>query len=673
MANISCRVKNKWSAKRIALEKLKWQLTGWFPNQWQLIKKSVKELLPVHPPFPPMPATVPGAVQIDLRREGCIPDWNMGLRVMDCEWVEHIHWEYNCPLPILHSWKDAHIDLECDGFDYSGSVYVSNSLAGTFEGMMIPHRFSLTSLAVAGKKLPLSIFFNHAPEGVYGYTSQTRHFKARFNYRWDWCPRLVPLGIWDRLRLVVWRNARLYGCLVTTDYDPKTNIGTLVVQLRIKAYKKITAKVEIIVSQDKKVSATLCKQVHLRQGETLLKFKSLVPEVSAWFPNGEGGQPLYRLNVRLLNRAGQLLDEQSQSVGFKRLRWLPCEGAPDGAEPWICEINGRQIFLQGVNWTPLQVTYGAVTASDYEKQVFAYKKMGCNMFRVWGGGILEKQEFYEACDKYGLLVWQEFPLSSSGIDNWPPEGVREIRKLEEIAKSYIWRRGSHVAHFIWCGGNELQGASDGSHVGIGKPVTLEQKTIAAIARVCKKWDNSKKFLPTSASGPRELVDEKDYGKGLHHDVHGPWNITGSWKKWERYWANDDALFRSEVGVPSLSSPKILHKYAGGERLWPPKRDTRFWHFRGDWWIQWDQLSAVYSFSEERDELNRYAKVSRNRQARALAIAARACKSRFPRCGGFIVWMGHDCFPCAANTSIFEFGGVPKPAVSALAKVFQSKI
>jgi beta-mannosidase len=65
--------------------------------------------------------------------------------------------------------------------------------------------------------------------------------------------------------------------------------------------------------------------------------------------------------------------------------------------------------------------------------------------------------------------------------------------------------------------------------------------------------------------------------------------------------------------------------------------------------------------------------SQARQAEALRIAAAACKGRFPRCGGFLVWMGHDSFPCTANTAVVDFDGEPKSAAVALKKIFQDRV
>ena len=74
--------------------------------------------------------------------------------------------------------------------------------------------------------------------------------------------------------------------------------------------------------------------------------------VSPWWPNGMGEQRLYDLEVTLRDDAGDVAGTWRGRVGFKQVTWRHCEGAPANAEPWICEINGRELFLAGVNWTP---------------------------------------------------------------------------------------------------------------------------------------------------------------------------------------------------------------------------------------------------------------------------------------------------------------------------------
>ncbi|MCY3023659.1 MAG: hypothetical protein NTW87_32160, partial [Planctomycetota bacterium] len=170
------------------------------------------------------------------------------------------------------------------------------------------------------------------------------------------------------------------------------------------------------------------------------------------------------------------------------------------------------------------------------------------------------------------------------------------------------------------------------------------------------------------SGPRFTADEKDFGKGLHWDVHGPWRADADMEKWARYWQNDDALFRSETGSPGASAVDIIRRYRGECRETPGTLDNPLWR-RSPWWIEWPDF--IREKGREPRDLEEYVAWSQERQKEALSMAVGACKRRFPRCGGVIIWMGHDSFPCAANTAIVDYWGRAKPAALALGKILRA--
>jgi beta-mannosidase len=370
-------------------------------------------------------------------------------------------------------------------------------------------------------------------------------------------------------------------------------------------------------------------------------------EVDPWKPNGNGEPKLYGLTI-----GSQLI-----KVGFKRVRWLPCQDAPEGAEPWICEVNGKPTFLQGVNWTPIRMDYHGVTREQYAQMIGLYKEMGVNLLRVWGGAFLERSDFYELCDEAGIMVWQEFPLSSAGPENNAPTDPSAIDHLASIAEDYIKRCRHHVSLLMWCGGNELQTNLEGKD-GTGKPLDLSHPCLSRLDQIVKQEDPDRRFVPTSASGPRFTAKRECFGQGLHHDVHGPWNVEGDWQE---YWQNDDALFRSEVGMPGASDASLIKKYCGECEPLPISHTNPYWQHLSSWWVQ-DALAAGISLEE-------YCQKSQELQAEVLGWAAEKTKARFPGIGGMIIWMGHDCAPVPVNTSVIDFEGKPKPAYNALKTAF----
>jgi beta-mannosidase len=203
----------------------------------------------------------------------------------------------------------------------------------------------------------------------------------------------------------------------------------------------------------------------------------------------------------------------------------------------------------------------------------------------------------------------------------------------------------------------------------GTPVDASHPMIARLQQVAEENDPIHRFVPTSASGPTEWVTPDSWGKGIHWDVHGPWKADGNLDEgWADFWANDDALFRSETGAPGCSSAEIIRKYAGEYDVMPATPENPLWRRTSVWWIEWGQFVA--EMSREPETLEEYVAWSQDRQKRALSVAVKRCKDRFPACGGVILWMGHDCFPCTANTSIVDFEGNPKPAAIAVRELFR---
>ena len=178
-------------------------------------------------------------------------------------------------------------------------------------------------------------------------------------------------------------------------------------------------------------------------------------------------------------------------------------------------------------------------------------------------------------------------------------------------------------------------------------------------------DPGRRFLETSSSGPRFYATKEENGKGLHWDVHGPWDC-GDMDEWRDYWDNDDALFRSETGCPGASPVDILEYTAGGMPLMPCDLSNPLWR-RSFWWIHWQRF--IDKVGRAPNDIAEFVAWSQKWQADALAYAARATRERFPRIGGMILWMGHDAFPCTSNTSIVDFYGRPKPAALALKEIW----
>jgi beta-mannosidase len=650
------------------LARLTWTLRGWHAWNWQLalVRETGVKLLPV---AGPLPVRVPGSVQGALRDAGIIPDWNVATHSLAAEWVENRHWSFETQLPTKQCRRSGCRRLVCDGLDGAGVVRCGDAQVGQFSSAFTPYQFELGEAIdqflkhhPRARSVPLEIVFTDPPRnlGQVNFTSRIHEEKPRFNYGWDWMIRLVQIGIWDGVRLEISEGPEIESLRMFTEFDAAEGAGRVRVFAKARAAKGCRWRVTLKVGQrviSRTESAATAREIQLG-----------AEKVSAWWPAGMGAQPLYQVNVGLLDNAGRRLDVATRGVGFRDLRWSPCEGAPRDALPWILNANGKPLFLAGINWTPLRPNFADVPQTDVRKRLETYRDLGFNLVRVWGGAVPEKELFYQECDRLGLLVWQDLPYSSSGIDNWPPEDPQSIARAAAITESLITRRQHHPSVLMWCGGNELQFGPGGVREGGGLPLDVSHPPLAAMARTVRRLDPGRRFIPTSPCGPRFAVSMEDIGKGLHHCVHGPWDLPGTMAEWRGFWEKSDAMFHAEAGVPGASDAALIRQCCG-ERALPADESHPAWRHAASWWLQWQSYLVDGGNPQSLDD---YVRWSQSRQAKALSIAMAACMRRFPRCGGLIVWMGHDAFPCPVNTAILDYHGRLKPAARALRNVLSDR-
>ena len=647
------------------LSPLSWTLSGCMPNMWRFHREHmVNSAPPVE--IEEVKARVPGSVQWALREAGVIPDWNRGSDSRLSEWVEHRHWIFRAELPDGWFEHGKRFTLSCLGLDYSGWVWLKGKEIGEFRGTHTPHVFDLTPHLQEGGNV-LEIIFDLPPRwlGQFGYSSKMTEWKTRFNYTWDWCPRVVQLGIWDDILIESSDGAEIADLDVYADADLTSTTGLLSTRGFVTGDATSTVRAELRSGE-----RTVARVETSAASFNALGFALDQLPIDLWQPNLSGEQHLYDLTVSLIDGDGNVQDSAARRVGFRHIAWESCEGAPLEAAPWVCVVNGQPTFLQGVNFAPVQANYADVTYERYAKLLTTYRDLGVNMIRLNACGFLEKTWFYDLCDELGIMVWQDFPLTSSGLENWAPEDEQSVLEMERIVRSFIKRRKHHASLVAWCGGNELQEDLAGNKYGMGKPCDLTHPMLRRIGEVVREMDRNRHYIPVSPSGPRAGSSPQDFGKGLHHDVHGPYvGVMGDGLA-EGYWENDDALFRSEFACAGASPVGIIGEYRGDFEAFPASYDNPYWRRPTSWWIDWNTF--VSEIGREPQNLDEYVQWSQGWQARQLERGMRACKARFPRCGGVLLWTGHDTFPIPINTSIIDYHGNPKPAALALAKIWKGE-
>ena len=307
--------------------------------------------------------------------------------------------------------------------------------------------------------------------------------------------------------------------------------------------------------------------------------------------------------------------------------------------------------------------------ADNSKLLTIYQKMGINTIRIWGGDFAEKEWFYNLCDEPGIMIMQDFPISSSGLDNYPSKDPLVIAEMSYIVKQYLIRLEHHISILLWCAGNELYELTDNN-----VPVTDKHILIRTMKEWVSQLDPQRRFLTGSPSGPNKTAGWKNFGKGINRDVHGPWKLPyatddSTMNAVSRFWKTDDALFHSEVGVPGAMSAEMINKYRGSFRAMPANTNNPLWR-TVNWWTDWREYLKEQC-ETSLNSIAKYVEWSQKRQTEGLCIALKSCKERFPGCGGFIIWLWHDSYPCPVNTSLIDFEGNLKPAAIELQKILKS--
>lgn len=619
------------------------------------------------PPSPGwMPARVPGSVLDDAWRAGLVPDPERDLGSLAAEWVPTRHWVYRRALRGDSAWRGRRVTLELEGVDWAASAWIDGAVLGEHASQLVPWRIDLTGRLAPDRDATLLVVLAPAPsnESQVGDTSRVRLHRTRMTEGWDFCPRLPHLGLWRPASLRLTGAARLDGLGVTVDLVDGE--GRLAVRPEVDLAIAGRVGIAVRVSHDGRVLAETSWSGEAGVGSTILPAIGVrVPGPPVWHVNGEGPQPRCELSATV-SLDGVPSDTAERRIGFRSLRFVTPHGAPAGARAYTPVVNGRAVPVRGWNWVPVDARYGVPRPDRIAHLVDLAQRARVNVLRVWGGGLVEGDAFYDACDAAGILVWQELLQSSSGIGDVPSAHPSWAETLAAEARLIAPRISHHPSLALWCGGNELRGED-------GAPGDERQPAIAAARDAVAAVDPGRPWLPTSPSGPTFLFTAPgtvpDERPDDLHDVHGPWEHQGLAGQ-QALWGGRLALLHSEFGAPGMCGREQLEATVSADLREPPTRDNPVMRHRGDWWIDEPGVRAAFG-SAVAGDLERIRRGSRYLQAEGLRVAVEAARRAWPRTAGTLPWQLDESFPNAWSTAAIDHDGRPRPAYHAVRRAYRT--
>lgn len=623
-----------------------WEVKGFWPGE-PLWTKSVESTVQRRGVTPWMPVSVPGGVHGALERAGLILDPYYAMNSLLCEWVEHRWWVYRTLFDAPET--DGRVFLRFGGIDDRCRIFLNGEQIAEHSGIYEPVLCEVTQRLRRDGPNQLLVILTEPPQeqGQIGWTSRTFTQKARFGYKWDFCTRLVNIGLWQPVWLETCGPARISHVSVTSDVRDGLGI--------VRVGAELEGECGGAVIRLARVGQTVSAQ-HVIPGcrwNGKLEALLTVPDPELWYPNTMGGQPLYDVEIALDGGS----DSWSGRTGIRSLDYARCDGAGLEALPYCPVINGRRVYIRGVNLTPLDMRYGDVTEAAYRRLFVKLRHMHVNTLRVWGGGIIETETFYRLADEFGMLVWQEFIQSSSGIDNVPCHDPAYLDLLGRSSRAAVLARRNHVSLTWWSGGNELADAQF-------RPVTAGDPNIAMLSALVRELDPQRLFLPSSPSGPSFGLDDPQAG---HHDVHGNWQydgITGHYEKYNR----SDSMLQSEFGADGMSSPDQLRRILPESDLGVfTMKDHPALRHHGEWWET--LLYRDRPLFGEIADIAQWTAVSQMMQSEAIRYIVLSNRRRRGQNGGSIIWQMNEPYPNVTCTSLTEYYGRVKGAYYAVRRAY----
>ncbi|MBS1604691.1 MAG: hypothetical protein JST42_18640 [Bacteroidetes bacterium] len=477
-----------------------------------------------------IPAVVPGCVFTSYVQAGIEKDPNFGdniytvdRRKYDRDFEYRV--EFETPRQLGEGGGPARgaerkVWLRCDGINRRGELFLNGRRLGQLDGFMDRGCFDLTGLLVSSGRNVLRVVVGWPGRPVANHASPTYISSDG----WDWMPSVPGLlqGITGDMYLEVTGPVRIVDPWVRTSLGADTSVD---VSLGLDN-RGAVADSGVVRCTIEPGNIVMTRKVRLGAGERVdVGLRAVIRGARLWWPNGYGKPDLYSCKVEYAGSDSRVLN-----FGIRKFSYDTVGGVLH------ISVNGRRVFVRGGNWGMSEYLLRC-RGAEYDWKVRLHREMNLNMIRNWIGSTTD-EEFYDACDKYGIMVWDDFWLNSH------PNLPDDVFAFNRNAVEKIKRLRNHACIAVWCGDNE------------GYP------------------------LPPLNGWLREDVRTYDGGERLYQANSHADGLTGSgpWANFHPNWyftkypggfgGSPGWGFRTEIGTAVFTTYESFRKFVPDSLAWP---------------------------------------------------------------------------------------------------------
>ncbi len=505
-------------------------------------------------------ATVPGTVLTSLVNDHVYPEPLYGENdrpEIIPESLCHTSYWYRTVIHVPRAYKKHRVWLNFEGINYSAEVWVNGAKMGTTRGAFIRGIFDITAQVKPGKPAVVAVLVAPQPHpgvphehtwrdgvGLNGGISAIDGPTFLSTIGWDWLDavRDRDTGIWQKVFLSASGPVVLKNPLVTTDLPlPRTDSSDVTVQATVE---NVSDAPQTGVVQGTIENISFERQVELAPHSTQkIVFDARntpalhMDHPRLWWPNGYGAQEMYQLHLAFKIKRS-ISDTEDVDFGVRKISY-----SVPGTDTLTISVNGVPIFIRGGDWG-LDEAMKRIPRQRLDTEIHLHQLAHLNLIRNWVGQSTG-EDFYELCDKYGILVWDEFFQPNPG-DGPDPD---DIETYIANVRDKVLRFRNHPSIMLWCGRNE----------GYPPPAINE-----ALSKLLAEIEPTRRYQPSSTDGA-----------GVRS--HGPY----SWRAPREFYTITDDYFKTETGSMSVPTLESIHGMM-------PKKD---WETIDDDWAAHDMAKG----------------------------------------------------------------------------------